>query len=156
MYQRLKDTKVEQSFAETLKAFRAQSNELQTMLFTLAAPMLAMVIYFIMMNARQSLDKQRSDIAVLRSRGAGTRQIVGMYVVESIMLGIIALVIGPLIGWFMSKSIGSADGFLSFVNRKSITIGFSVETIIAGIIAVIVALLATIIPASTVRKSLHC
>lgn len=147
LYQRLKDTKVEQSFAETLKEFRKQSNELQTMLFTLAAPMLAMVIYFIMMNARQSLDKQRSDIAVLRSRGAGTRQIVGMYVVESIMLGIVALVIGPLIGWYMSKSIGSADGFLSFVNRKSITIGFSVETIIAGVIAVIVALLATIIPA---------
>lgn len=153
LYQRLKDTKVEQSFAETLKQFRQQSNELQTMLFTLAVPMLAMVFYFITMNARQALDKQRSDIAVLRSRGAGTRQIVWMYIVESIMLGAVALVVGPMIGWFMSKSIGSADGFLSFVNRKSIAIGFSTETIIAGVVAVVIAMLATIFPAISYARA---
>lgn len=153
LYQKLKDTKVERSFAETLKAFRSQSNELQGMLFTLAAPMLAMVFYFITMNARQALDKQRSDIAVLRSRGAGTRQIAWMYIVESLMLGAVALVVGPVIGWFMSKSIGSADGFLSFVNRKSITIGFNYETIIAGVIAVIIAMLATIIPAISYARA---
>lgn len=153
LYQKLKDTKVEQSFAETLKAFRSQSNELMGMLFTLAAPMLAMVFYFITMNAKQALDKQRSDIAVLRSRGAGTRQIAWMYIVESLMLGAVALVIGPLCGWFMSKSIGSADGFLSFVNRKSITIGFNYETIIAGVVAVFIAMLATIIPAISYARA---
>ncbi|MFC6331330.1 ABC transporter permease [Paenibacillus septentrionalis] len=147
LYQRLKDTRVDQSFASTLDQFRQQSNQLQSLLFTLAAPMLAMVFYFITMNAKQALDKQRSDIAVLRSRGAGTRQIVWMYVIESVMLGLVALIIGPLLGWFMSKSIGSADGFLSFVNRKSITIGFSTETIIAGLVAVFIAMLATIVPA---------
>src|SRR5690606_13798867 len=104
-------------------------------------------LYFITINAKQALDKQRSDIAVLRSRGAGTRQIVWMYIIESLMLGAVALILGPMLGWFMSKSIGSANGFLSFVNRKSITIGFSTETIIAGVIAVLIAMLATIIPA---------
>src|SRR5690606_6379123 len=147
LYQRLKDTRVDKSFAETLDQFRKQSTQLQSLLFTLAAPMLAMVFYFITMNAKQALDKQRSDIAVLRSRGAGTRQIVSMYIIESLMLGFVALIVGPLLGYFMSKAIGSADGFLHLVNRKSITIGFSVETVIAGLVAVFIAMLATIVPA---------
>ncbi|MBP3964290.1 ABC transporter permease [Paenibacillus lignilyticus] len=147
LYQRLKDTRVEISFAKLLNEFRKSSLQLQLLLFTLAAPMLAMVFYFIAMNARQSLDKQRSDIAVLRSRGAGTRQIIGIYTLEGLLLGIIALIIGPLIGWFMAKSIGSANGFLEFVNRKSIPIGFGTESILAGIGSVVLALLATIIPA---------
>ncbi|MCU6709436.1 ABC transporter permease [Paenibacillus sp. J5C_2022] len=147
LYQRLKDTRVELSFADTLTEFKKQSLQLQTLLFTLAAPMIAMVFFFIAMNARQSLDKQRSDIAVLRSRGAGTRQIILIYLLEGLLLGAIALAAGPFIGWFMAKSIGSADGFLSFVNRKSIPVGFSTEAIIAGVAAVVLAILATIIPA---------
>ncbi|MBW7457085.1 ABC transporter permease, partial [Paenibacillus sepulcri] len=153
LYQRLKDTKVEISFASLLSEFRTQSLQLQLLLFTLAAPMLAMVFYFIAMNARQSLDKQRSDIAVLRSRGAGTRQIIWIYLLESIVLGIIALIIGPSIGWFMAKSIGSANGFLEFVNRQSIPVGFSTEAIIAGLAAVVLAMLATVIPAVIYARS---
>ncbi|OBZ16711.1 ABC transporter permease [Bacillus sp. FJAT-26390] len=153
LYQRLKDTRVEISFASTLTEFKKQSLQLQTLLFTLAAPMLAMVFFFIAMNARQSLDKQRSDIAVLRSRGAGTRQIIWIYLLEGLLLGGIALASGPFIGWFMAKSIGSANGFLSFVNRKSIPVGFSTEAIIAGGAAVLLALLATIIPAIMYARS---
>ncbi|MGO4697437.1 ABC transporter permease [Paenibacillus sp. 2TAB26] len=153
LYQRLKDTRVEISFASTLTEFKKQSLQLQTLLFTLAAPMLAMVFFFIAMNARQSLDKQRSDIAVLRSRGAGTRQIIWIYLLEGLLLGGIALGSGPFIGWFMAKSIGSANGFLSFVNRKSIPVGFSTEAIIAGGAAVFLALMATIIPAVIYARS---
>lgn len=153
LYQRLKDTRVEISFASTLTEFKRQSLQLQTLLFTLAAPMLAMVFFFIAMNARQSLDKQRSDIAVLRSRGAGTRQIIWIYLLEGLLLGGIALGSGPFIGWFMAKSIGSANGFLSFVNRKSIPVGFSTEAMIAGGSAVLLAILATVIPAVIYARS---
>ncbi len=153
LYQRLKDTRVELSFATTLTEFKKQSLQLQTLLFTLAAPMLAMVFFFIAMNARQALDKQRSDIAVLRSRGAGTKQIIWIYLLEGLFLGGAALALGPMIGWFMAKSIGSANGFLSFVNRKSIPVGFSTEGMIAGGAAVLLAILATIIPAIMYARS---
>ncbi|MFF2093492.1 ABC transporter permease [Paenibacillus sp. NPDC058174] len=153
LYQKLKETRVEISFADTLNEFKKQSLQLQTLLFTLAAPMIAMVFYFIAMNARQSLDKQRSDIAVLRSRGAGTRQIIGIYLLEGLILGGVAMVIGPMLGWYMAKSIGSANGFLSFVNRKSIPVGFSTEAIIAGGAAVLLAILSTVIPAIIYARS---
>lgn len=147
VFKRLNDTHLSISFADMLKDFRRDSLQLQTMLFTLAAPMIAMVFYFITMNSRQALEKQRSDIAVLRSRGASTRQIFLLFLLEGSLLGIVALVAGPFFGWFMAKSIGSASGFLLFVDRKSIPVGFSADSVIAGALAVIVAIGAAVIPA---------
>ncbi|KIL35429.1 permease component [Cohnella kolymensis] len=147
VFNRLKDTHLDISFADMLGDFRRDSIQLQTLLFTLAAPMIAMVFYFITMNASQALEKQRSDIAVLRSRGASTRQIFMLFLLEGSLLGIVALVLGPFFGWFMAKSIGSASGFLSFVDRQSIPVGFSSDGMIAGIAAVLVAIGAAVIPA---------
>ncbi|WP_068785004.1 ABC transporter permease [Paenibacillus phocaensis] len=153
LYQKLKDTKVDVSFGSLLNDFRKQSLQMQTLLFTLAAPMIAMVFYYIVMNARQALDKQQSDIAVLRSRGASTNQIILIYLFESLILGVAALIAGPLLGWFMSKSIGSADGFLTFVNRKSIPVGFNFDALALGAAAVIIAILATLLPAVSFARS---
>jgi putative ABC transport system permease protein len=147
LYQKLKDTKVDLSFIPILQEFKTQSLQLQILLFTLAAPMIAMVFYYIVMNARQSLDRQRSVIAVLRSRGGSTRQIIGIYVLEGLLLGITALIIGPMLGWFMAKSIGSSSGFLTFVDRQSVPVGVSAEALIYGGAAVLIALLASVIPA---------
>ncbi|WP_223066397.1 ABC transporter permease [Paenibacillus caui] len=153
LYQRLKDTKVDISFGDLLNDFRKQSLQLQTLLFTLAAPMIAMVFYFIVMNSRQALDKQQSDIAVLRSRGASTKQIIFVYLLESIILGVISMVAGPFLGWFMAKSIGSADGFLTFVDRKSLPVGFNGDAIALGGAAVLIAILSTLIPAISYARS---
>ena len=143
----LNGTRVEISFKDMLAEFRRQSVQLQTMLFTLAAPMIAMAFYFITMIARQSLENQRTDIAVLRSRGASKRQIFLLFLLEGALLGGAALIIGPAIGWFMAKSIGSANGFLEFVNRKSIPVGFSGDSVLAGLASVLVAIGAAVIPA---------
>ncbi|WP_059052211.1 ABC transporter permease [Paenibacillus senegalimassiliensis] len=153
LYQKLKDTKVDVSFGSLLSDFRKQSLQMQTLLFTLAAPMIAMVFYYIVMNARQALDKQQSDIAVLRSRGASTKQIILIYLLESLILGAISLIAGPLLGWFMSKSIGSADGFLTFVNRQSIPVGFNLDALALGGAAVVIAILATLLPAVSYARS---
>ncbi|MDF2669262.1 MAG: permease component, partial [Paenibacillus sp.] len=153
LYQKLKDTRVDISFRDMLSDFKKQSLQMQMLLFTLAAPMLAMVFYYIVMNARQALDRQRSDIAVLRSRGGSTRQIIGVYLLEGLILGAIALIIGPLLGWFMAKSIGSSNGFLTFVDRKAVPVGLSNEAILYGVGAVVLAIVASVIPAVLYAKS---
>ncbi|KRF32256.1 ABC transporter permease [Paenibacillus sp. Soil787] len=153
LFQKLKDTKVDVSFKPILTEFKAQSLQMQILLFTLAAPMIAMVFYYIVMNARQSLDRQRGVIAILRSRGGSTKQIVGIYFLESLLLGAIALLIGPFMGWFMAKSIGSSSGFLTFVDRKSIPVGFTNEAMLYGGLAVLIAILASVIPAVLFARS---
>ncbi|TCZ71061.1 FtsX-like permease family protein [Paenibacillus albiflavus] len=149
----LKDTKVDQSFLGLLSEFKTQGIQLQLMLFTLAAPILGMVLYYIVMNARQSLDRQRTDIAVIRSRGGSTNQIIWIYLLEGIILGAIAMIIGPALGWFVAKSIGSANGFLTFVDRKSIPVGFTIDAALYGLGAVLLAIIATVIPAIMYARS---
>ncbi|MFC5450141.1 ABC transporter permease [Paenibacillus aestuarii] len=153
LFQILKNTKVDVSFQPMLQEFRVQSVQMQILLFTLAAPMIAMVFYYIVMNARQSLDRQRSVIAVLRSRGGSTRQIIGIYLLEGLVLGAIALLAGPCIGWFMAKSIGSSSGFLTFVDRKSIPVGFTAEAMVYGGLAVLIAIMSSVIPAVVFARS---
>jgi putative ABC transport system permease protein len=155
LYQLLKGTRVDITFANMLDEFRAQSVRLQMLLLTLAAPMIAMVFYYIAMNSRQALDRQRSDIAVLRSRGASTGQIIWIFTLEGLLLGGLALVAGPFLGWFMAKSIGSANGFLTFVDRKAIPVGVTPMVIAYGAVAVLIALAASLIPAvSSARSSI--
>jgi len=153
LYQLLKNTRVDLSFKPLLEQFYKESLQLQILLFTLAAPMIAMVFYYIVMNARQSLERQQNDIAVLRSRGGSTRQIIWIYLLEGLILGLISLLIGPAIGWFMAKSIGSANGFLAFVDRAAIPVDVSWEVLLYGLAAVLVAVMASVIPAVRFARS---
>lgn len=153
LYQTLKETKIDFSFKDMLSEFKRQSLQMQMMLFTLAAPMIAMVFYYIVMNARQSLDRQRSDIAVLRSRGGSTRQIIWVYLLEGLLLGGIALVIGPMLGWMMAKAIGSSNGFLAFVDRKAVPVGVTNEALLYGAAAVAIAILASVLPAVSFARA---
>lgn len=142
----LANTKVNLTFLEMLLEFRKQSALLQTMLFALAAPVMAMVLYFIALNARQSLERQRGDISVLHSRGASPRQIIALYAIEACLLGAVALAAGTGLAWFMAKTIGSSSGFLSFVGRKSIPVGLSGTAWLFGIGATLLAVVATTAP----------
>ncbi|MEX1031633.1 MAG: FtsX-like permease family protein [Paenibacillaceae bacterium] len=153
LFQKLENTHVSLSFLNMLYDFRAQSIQMQAMLFALAAPMIAMVFYFIAMNARQSLERQRTDIAVLKSRGGSSRQVIWLYTLEGLLLGGCSLIFGTAIGWFLAKSIGSSSGFLSFVGRKVIPIDFSWTTLLYGLLAVTMAIGASVIPVAVFARS---
>ncbi|REE78735.1 putative ABC transport system permease protein [Paenibacillus taihuensis] len=142
----MEGTKVNLTFVDMLEDFQRQSTLLQAMLFALAAPVLAMVLYYITLNAQQSLERQRSDIAVLHSRGTSPRQIVALYAIEAALLGAAALLIGLGLAWFMAKTIGSSSGFLSFVGRKSIPVGWNGTAWLFGIGATVMAVIATVVP----------
>ncbi|MCQ6559654.1 ABC transporter permease [Paenibacillus mendelii] len=146
LHQMLENTKVNLTFIDMLREFNRQSVLLQAMLFALAAPVLAMVLYFITLNAKQALDRQRSDIAVLHSRGASPRQITALYFIEAALLGGAALLIGLGLAWFMAKTIGSSSGFLSFVGRKSIPVGWNRAVWLFGGAATMLAVIATTAP----------
>ncbi|RED63231.1 ABC transporter permease [Cohnella lupini] len=146
MHRMLENTKVNLTFIDMLREFNRQSAVLQAMLFALAAPVLAMVLYFITLNAKQSLDRQRGDISVLHSRGASPRQITALYAIEAALLGGLALLLGLALSWLMAKTIGSSSGFLSFVGRKSIPVGWNGAAWWFGSLATLLAVIATIAP----------
>ncbi len=72
----------------------------------LAVQIVALVLFFISMIADLIIERQGAVIALLRSRGASRRQIFGSFLAQSIGLGLLALVIGPLLAIPTTRLLG--------------------------------------------------
>ncbi len=63
----------------------------------LSLQVICLLLFFVVLMADLLVDRQTDSIAILRSRGASNSQVLGSLVIQSIGLGIIALIVGPLI-----------------------------------------------------------
>lgn len=81
---------------------------------------LGLVLFFVTMMSDLLVDRQSEAIAVLRSRGASRLQIFGSFVTQSIGLGIIGLIIGPLLAVLVVLLCGVL--LLSATDRQALNI----------------------------------
>ncbi len=135
--------------------FQKRAFYLKLLMFVLSVPILGMVLYFIVLAASLTVNRRQTEIAMLRSRGASTSQIVFSYLIEWCMLGIVAFLVGPWLGLFVSKVIGASAGFLSFVQRTALPVRLGREAYQYALYGVITAVLACLIPVfSATRHSI--
>ncbi|MWC28552.1 ABC transporter permease [Paenibacillus sp. MMS18-CY102] len=139
-YQRLPNTKTDITFLPLLEQFKKTNDGIKRLLFAVSAPMVGLVLYFVWMNGQLSLERQRGDMAVLRSRGASVRQLVIIGLLEGTLVGVIAGAAGSLIAVYMARTIGSSSGFLSFVDRKLLATPLTGEAIGYGAAAILLAI----------------
>ena len=143
------------TLSQILDEFQRRAFLLNILLFTLTVPMIAVVLYYIATSFGMVIERQRGEIALLKSRGASTAQIIGMYLLEGIILGGLALLTAPLIGQGVAQLIGTAYGFLQFAKRPPLALTINEQTIQYASAAVVLALLASLVPAiSAARHSI--
>jgi ABC-type antimicrobial peptide transport system permease subunit len=92
----------------SLERFRSRSVVLKIPVFILAAQVLALILFFVSIMANLLIERQALVIALLRSRGASHRQVFGSFVVQTLGLGLAALVLGPLLALLLVALIGHA------------------------------------------------
>ena len=113
-------------------------------MFVLSIPILGMVLYFIVLAASLTVGRRQAEIAMLRSRGASSGQILFSYLIEWCLLGAAAFLIGPWVGLLISKLMGASAGFLSFVDRTALPVRLGREAyqyaLIGGVVAVLACL----------------
>jgi putative ABC transport system permease protein len=143
----MQDTRLEISPDKFLLQYDDKSFYLRLLLYSLSLPILGMVLYYLIISSNLVVDRQRSEIAVLKSRGASTSQIIGIYLIEGILIGAVALLLGPVVGSFLAQVIGAAYGFLLFVDRAPLQMDVNQQTWYYSALAVGVAILATLLPA---------
>jgi putative ABC transport system permease protein len=124
----------------------SQSEQLTTIMWSLNVPILIMLAIYLFMVSRLIVDRQLNEIAVLRSRGAKRGQILSIYFIETILLGVIALLTGPFIGLFLVKALGASNGFLDFVQRTSLPVHLSASSFMYALWAVIACIFMVMIP----------
>ena len=143
----LPGTTLEKSPEDTFFQFNRQLFFLKLLLFILSAPIVAIVLYYISLSAGMVVDRQRNEIAILKSRGVGTWQVVGVYVLEGLLVGAVAMIVGPFLATYVAQVIGKTYTFLVFTDRQDLPIVLNAEHYRFAAGAVALSIAATLGPA---------
>lgn len=132
---------------DTVASYQGKQQKLEIMMLSLYAPVMLMLAFYLYMTANLIIERQKTEISVLRSRGASRSQIMLVYTMEGLILGVSALLLGPPLGIMMAKLLGASSGFLSFVQRSSLEVSMSSGAYRIAASAVGVAIVLILIPA---------
>ena len=137
----------------TITNYIKEGWQMELTMWVFNAPIIIMLAYYLFMVSKLIIEEDKNEISSLRSRGATQKQIFSRYLIEcGIIIGI-SLVIGPPIGLLLSQVIGSANGFLEFVNRSGLTLRLVPQAYLYALIAGVLFMTMVLIPAYSATKS---
>lgn len=116
--------------------------------------LLGLALFFVNQMCGLLIERQTETIALLRSRGASQRQIFGMFALQGILLGAVALVLGPLFALALVHGMvpiflrGGDQGALSLIDGNPFVVAWSVHwyalaTVLAALGAMVLVLVQT-------------
>lgn len=131
----------------TIASYQGKQEKLDTVTLSLYTPVMLMLAFYLYMTANLIIDRQKTEISVLRSRGASRLQIMAAYLLESLLLGLSALAAGPFLGVWFTKLLGASNGFLEFVQRSALKVSMTSSAYQVAAAAVAGAIILILIPA---------
>ena len=132
--------------AESFREYERKARIMRLILSFLQTPLLLMIVFFVYMISHLGIQSERNEIAVLRSRGSSTSQLLLQHLMKGGLLGILALAAGPPLGILVSRILGSANGFMEFVKRTGLPVAFSSSVVIYALAGIAVFIAAMILP----------
>lgn len=118
----LAGTRLDISPADALGRHQEQVQRLTLILTVFSIPVLGLIAYFIILVAGLVVQRQSNEISVLRSRGASRAQVLGIYLLEWLLLGALALGLGVLLGELAAFLMTWTRSFLDLVPREALPI----------------------------------
>lgn len=147
----LDGTTLDTSPVGALENYGDAARLLTTLLTAFAIPIVGLVLYFISLIAGMVVQRGQNEIAVLRSRGATRLQILGVYALEGMFIGVIGLALGLLLGQWLAQLMSRTRTFLDTGlwsnSAESLAIVLSPTAWQYALIAVGLAIIALLIPA---------
>jgi len=138
--------KVDAVAHDTIDYYLYRAANLNLLMWALNVPVLIMLAFYMFMVSNLIASRQKSEIAVLRSRGAARWQVIAAYFVEGLLLCGIALLIGPFLGGGLTRILGASNGFMEFVQRVNLPIRITEQSYLYGAIAAGACLIIILIP----------
>lgn len=109
----LPDSSLDASPADALRSYRQANSTLTLQLVLFSLPLLALALYFIGLTGSMVVRRQQGEIAILRSRGASAGQVLGIYAVERLLLGLPAVGLGLWLGRVLAAGLAGVRSFLA-------------------------------------------
>lgn len=144
--ERFADVSMNAPALKTMGGYYVKEAKLRFMLWSLNVPVMIMLAYYLFMVSNLITERQKTEIAVLRSRGASRLQIVASYLIEGLLLGAVAIAAGPFFGLMLTRILGASNGFLEFVQRAALKVELTREAYQYGLVAVLCSVITVILP----------
>ncbi len=138
--------------ADIIGNYTERAERLTRILWILQIPAMVMLAFYLFMVSQLSVDRERNEIAVFKSRGASSLQVFGLYAAQSGVLGLATLVTAPFIGLLLCQFLGVSNGFLEFVNRTGIAAKITGVSVLYALLAVVVFFVTTVLPVIPASK----
>lgn len=136
----------EPEYLAVLKDYQTAAKKVSTTLLILQIPVMALLLAFIFMISRQMLDLEQNEIALLKSRGSSKLQILFIYFLQSAILSVGSSIVGVPLGYFLTKALGSTNGFLEFIQRKALHVTLSGSVFLYTLGAIIISIAFMVLP----------
>jgi len=140
-------------FSDIFTQYIKTTQKVQVTLWVLQVPIFVLLAAFIFMVSRQMLEIEQSEIAVIKSRGAGKMQIFGIYLIQSMLVSAIAFAAGIPLGMYLCQVLGSANAFLEFVRRSALPMEVTDEALLYAGAASLLSICAMVLPALRYAKT---
>ena len=135
-----------------IAGYSAKAKKVEASLLILQIPVFALLLAFIYMISSQMLSMEQSEISVMKSRGAGGRQIITLYFIQNLILSLIAVAAGLPLGRVFCSVLGSATDFMEFSATRILDAQYSQEVYLFAAGAVLLTMVITVIPAFRYSK----
>ena len=136
-----------------LTEYLKTAKKVNVTLWVLQVPVFILLAAFIFMVSRQMLEMEFNEIAVIKSRGAGRGQIFTVYLIQSLVISLLALIAGIPLGGYLCQVLGSSNAFLEFVRRSALPVELNQEALIYSGIASVFSICAMVFPAARYAKT---
>ena len=135
------DTTLISSPLPALARYQKNTPLLTYLLYAFSVPILGLIVVFIGLVTGLFVGGQRSEMAILRSRGASRLQVAWISLLQGILLGAAALAGGVPVGVLIAHGIGRAYSFLNFTDMDALRVGITVSVLAYGLLGIALILL---------------
>jgi putative ABC transport system permease protein len=147
-----REVDMELSPESSMRKYLWASFHLTILLYVFSIPVFGLVLYFISLISSMMVEKQRNEIALLRSRGTTSLQVVGIYVLESLLIGTISITAGTILGRLLAQLMSNTQSLLRFVLRAPMPTTVSRTSLLFALAAMGLATIAVLIPVLSASK----
>ena len=133
---------------ELLQKYADRAAALRTFLLLLSLPVLLALLLDTFISSDIMVASEESEIVTLKSRGASSLQIVGLYLMEMLAIGALCLTAGLLAAGGVTQGMGQVYRFLTFAARPLLDLSFSVQVALYAGVATVLGIGATLLSAA--------
>ncbi len=137
---------------ELLQKYADRAAALRVFLLLLSLPVLLTLLLYTFISSEIMVAAEESEIVTLKSRGASSLQIVGLYLLEMVAVGALCVTVGLLAAGGVTQGMGQVYRFLTFAARPLLELSFSSQVALYAVYASLLGIGATLLTAASAAR----